>query len=299
MPVRPGWARHPLAINADHVFAALERGSTVELIATVEPDLIYCDAALPLHDALYDPSRKAFDFLPVRRDGRIVGLLRRAEMAAARPRAADPGMNFTVADAMQVLDESILISADAGLLTFISQADQQPSRLVIKGTRITGIVTISDLQKLPVRPVLFTLVTHVELLLSEVLRVRFGAGDGWLDALAGDRRSKIDGKWRKLHHSNMAVDRLVAAEFGDKSDALMRSMELPLPKNQARKELYAIEELRNSVTHAGDYALTPATALRTVEAVQLAQIWIERLERLLGELNQGALVTPGIAPPGP
>lgn len=281
IPHRAGWARHPLDRDAGSIITALERSATVELITTGEPDLVHCDAAMPLADALADPALGEFDYVPVRRDDRVAGLLRRAELAAAKPRGARPGLAFTVADAMQPLDESILISAEAGLLTFISHADRHPCRLVIKGSRIAGIVTISDLQKLAVRPVLFVLVTHVELLLLEVLRRRFRGTDDWVSALNPERCGKVENKWRKLRNGNMAIDRLSATEFGDKVDVLLRVFALDdIQQGQARRELVMIEELRNSVAHAGDYALTPTNALKTVETVRLAKEWVERLERL-------------------
>jgi hypothetical protein len=49
-------------------------------------------------------------------------------------------------------------------------SNQQPRRLVLEGTEIRGIVTLSDIQKLPVRIALFSLFIHFELLLTEHLR---------------------------------------------------------------------------------------------------------------------------------
>lgn len=68
----------------------------------------------------------------------------------------------------------MLISADSGILTYIERADEHEHtcRLVLYGDRLEGIVTLSDLQKLAVRPALFMLVTHVELLMARWIRGR-------------------------------------------------------------------------------------------------------------------------------
>lgn len=283
MPLsRSGWARHPLAVRFDDLVASLERGASVELIASCEPQLVYAAPSQLLDAILDDPAFAEFDSLPVRENDKVVGVLRRGELLAARPRQGKAGVHPTVGDYMVALDESILISAETGLLTFIADADRWPCRLLIKGTRIIGIVTIADLQKLPVRPVLFVLVTYVELLILEVLRARFGGDDVWMGALNPDRRGRVENKWRKLRNGNLAIDKLTATEFGDKVDVLLRTVRFPdIPPGPARRELVWIEELRNSVTHAGDYALTPANARKTVETVRAARLWIDRLGRIL------------------
>ncbi len=62
---------------------------------------------------------------------------------------------------MEPLSDANLISADAGILTFVMSADQAHCRLVVDGDRIDAIVTLSDLQKLSVRPAVFLLITLI------------------------------------------------------------------------------------------------------------------------------------------
>jgi len=51
---------------------------------------------------------------------------------------------------MQPLSEDNLIGADAGILAFVKMADRHSCRLVIAGSEITGLVSLSDVQQLPV-----------------------------------------------------------------------------------------------------------------------------------------------------
>ena len=48
-----------------------------------------------------------------------------------------------------------------------------PCRLVVSGTGIVGLVTLSDLQKLPVRAVLLALLTGLEISMSEAIEQVF------------------------------------------------------------------------------------------------------------------------------
>jgi hypothetical protein len=62
---------------------------------------------------------------------------------------------------MKRIDESILISGDVGILSFVEHADEHPCPLVVSGMKLDGIVTLSDLQKLTVRPSILFLITHL------------------------------------------------------------------------------------------------------------------------------------------
>ena len=64
-----------------------------------------------------------------------------------------------VSDVMRPLSEGNLLGADASILTFIRYADHQKCRLIVSGHEISGLVCLSDLQRLPVRAALFGLVT--------------------------------------------------------------------------------------------------------------------------------------------
>jgi hypothetical protein len=69
---------------------------------------------------------RPYDYLPVRSDDRIVGLLSLAEL---RPASTDPGL--LAEEAMSSLDQSILIASDSGVLRYIDEAEASPWRLVL------------------------------------------------------------------------------------------------------------------------------------------------------------------------
>ncbi|WP_287209273.1 hypothetical protein, partial [Mesorhizobium sp.] len=60
-----------------------------------------------------------------------------------------------ISESVIPLSEETLVGADASILDFIRDADQRPCRLVVSGRQIEGLVSISDMQKLPVRAALF------------------------------------------------------------------------------------------------------------------------------------------------
>ncbi len=266
------WAAPPLAVDTAEVLASIERGVTVTLIATFEPELFCCQQDDRIHDILINCELKTFDYLPVRGEERIVGLLPLLQLRAEK---IDHGQ---VVDQMMPLDERHLISGDVGILTFIEQAEEQPCWLVFRGTKIDGIVTLSDLQKLPIRPALFLLITHLELLMGEVLRRRFQKSDEWMETLSSGRKTKVREKWDQLNEENLAIDLISASDFCDKRTALLASGSPMISRNGDTKELKAIEKLRDSLAHSSDFALTQSNAFNTVSVVKSARRWVNHLQ---------------------
>lgn len=265
------WAAMPLGGDADSILSSLEQGLSVSLITTFDP--CCCDADDDLKETVRREDLREFDYLPVKENDEVAGLLHRAKYDT------EDAIGL-VKDAMCNLRGDLIISASAGILSYIVGAKERPCRLVLQGSKLNGIVTLSDFQKLPVRPALFLLITHVELLMAQWLRKEDLTEDKKvLENLCAERRKKVNDKWKGLKKRNLAIDILSATDFGDKVDLLQN---LGFPANDLEMtDLRLVEKLRNSVAHAGDYALSPDKAENTIKAVKYARDWIERLQNAL------------------
>ena len=270
--IRSRWSSGPLDGATDQALTAIEDGMPVALIASFP--LITCGTDDTLEEVLRRPDLAPFDHIPVKEDGSIVGLLDRIG-------AGDRGK--LVRDSMRSLHERMLISSTASLLTFIEDADRVPCRLVLRGRRIEGVVTLSDFQKLAVRPVLFSLITHLELLMAEWIR-RSASEEDWLASLKEDRRAKVLEKWAILGENDLAIDRLSCTEFCDKK-ALAVKLGAFASKGAAKANLGRIERLRDSVAHAGDYAIT-------AEAAKKVSVLVKAIRGLITELRLSLETSP-------
>jgi hypothetical protein len=199
---------------------------------------------------------------------------------------------------MSPLDQSILIASDSGVLRYIEEADASPCRLVLRHTQIAGIVTISDLQKLAVRPALFVLVTHLELLMATAIRARFQdrPDDDWLTLLEY-RRERVEDEWLKLKAGELEIDRIAATQFADKRQILVKSGLIRCSRSRAEREFGSIEGLRNGLAHANNYASTRESAHKTITAVKLARKWIAVFQEVL-DGQQGSHQGKSIDHPG-
>lgn len=265
---------HDAALDAGEsaMAAALERGFPVRLIGTFD-GLVTCRIDEPIDALRARADIGPFDQLPVLDAARIVGLLRRSRLLGA-------AAGGTVRDLFDRLDETMLIAADAGILAFLLQAKASPCRLILDGGRITGLVSRSDLQKLPVRSLLFHFVTHLELAMAAWIRRHLPDDKLWLGVLTPARRVAVEARYAQLAQARLAVDRLTATMFADKRAVLLRTADLPVSRNRAKEAFEQIEALRDAVAHIGDYALTQEAADRTIDTVALARFWIEALRSL-------------------
>ena len=148
-----------------------------------DADINCCAPDASVADVRDHPDLSAFDYIPVKEDGQYLGVLHRAE-------AAPEG---TVKDRMAPLHQRMLVAADMPILEFMDEMGHVPYGLVVEGTRIRGFVTPSDLLKLPVRVSVFALITHLEMVMAELITASLTT-DEWLGLLTDGRRAKVQQK---------------------------------------------------------------------------------------------------------
>jgi hypothetical protein len=259
--------------DQDAILSHLERSTPVRLMATIGT-FIAADASEPVAEAISRADRHRFDYLPVRKrtERPVVGLF------ARRGVGADGAAR--VRDVMQPLSSANVIAIDAPLLQFVLSADNNPCRLILDDTEICGLVTLSDIQRLPVRTALFSLFIHLELLLTEALRREIGPDRSPFDFLSGKRAEDAGERWETFKANSLDRDPYSALMFGDKKTIARKLRLCGVSAERIDKELNSIEtKLRNPIAHGADYALTEAAALDTVRVARLVKSWIGNLRR--------------------
>lgn len=247
------WASRPLGASASAFLAAVRSEVPVALIATPRADL-KCHPASRWQEIKRDPQFDDFDQVPLTgNDGEHIEAV------------------FVRRQGRAELREDMFMAADAPLISYLESADQGRFRFLLEDRSVSGLVTLSDIQKLPVYPVLFGVVIAVEMLLMEWIRTRCGANpDAWLDLLHTKQRNAIETHWDKARSQNLAIDRLSCASFGQELRAAA-GLGLFEGDDERRESLQALEELRHQVCHASEFALTPEQALKIPAQVRQAR----------------------------
>lgn len=196
-----------------------------------------------------------YSFIPVTDErGQFIGLFDAEPYFGTEPSSGNVRDNFTR------LSESFLIGANASILDFIRDADQKPCRLVVSGHQIEGLVSSSDMQRLPVRAALFALITGFEITILDVIRKKFRGERDWLRHLSEGRRSLILSKIEKAKSEDAFVDALLFTQLSDKFDIIQNGFSLKRSKTKLSGEFSKIRKLRDAVAHANDYASSPEKA---------------------------------------
>ena len=256
---------------------ALQRGLTVNLIATARASFATCALDETLSTVVARNRSAGFDFLPVLEPttGHIVGLI---EIA--------PFMKGNFPDArvdtrMRPLSEENLLGADATILMFVRDADRQKCRLIVSEHEISGLVSLSDLQRLPVRAALFGLVTYPEIVMASVIRQEFNGTEDWLSRLPDGRRRKLQDEIVRARKDDELVDALLFTQFVDKATIIYKSGQFLKEPDVFEQQYKKIQFLRDHLAHANDYAASPDAAVETCRTVRLIDQWNDHFLHLL------------------
>jgi hypothetical protein len=206
----------------------LNEGLRVRHIAAFP--LLTCSASDELAAVLARPDLVGIDQIPIADDGRIVSLWER------------------VGKRRRPLDDSLLVSADAPLWDFIHTVHEQPYRLVVEKTKIAGIVTWSDLLKVPVFVLAFSLLAELELAMNHRILKQY-KDDSWVRLLDTKAQDKIDYRRGKLEGENLTLPTIELADLWHKATVL-RGI-LGAGRN-FEAELDKVVKLRNDVDHVKD-----------------------------------------------
>lgn len=241
---------------------------TVDLVMTKRGSLTTCLASESVGSLVAKNDVDRFSYVPVERDGHICGLYNAERWFGKAP----PEPEALVGEDFEPLSEDQLIGADVSIQEFVLSAAERPARLVASGSEIVGLVCLADLHKLPVRAALFGLVTALEMVMADRIEAtspESGPVD-WLNLLSTKRRVKAEKKIVCLRKSDTFVSKILATEFVDKVDVIVKLGLLEGSKTSLRKEFREITRLRNALAHANLFAATKADAEkvpRTVEAI--------------------------------
>lgn len=264
------WATNECA--SDEQLNAVQDGLPIQLIATTRKGFSKCRFDEPVSAVVArDPG---YDHWPVEdAAGCIVGLL---DLRRLRGEAATVGF---VESWMRRLDETNLMGADASILCFVRSAHVHSCRLLLSGSEISGLVTVSDLHKLPVRVALFCLITHLEITMGNAIAQEGLPPEQWRERLSEGRKGRLLERIAEEKKKDIYISDLLLTEFCDKATIIRDSPCFGLSRNSFKKDMDQIQKLRNKVAHASEYAGDSIEVSWLSETVGKIEAWTERFAK--------------------
>jgi hypothetical protein len=264
-----------------HELERYQRALPVRLIATERSQFVVCKRDDTLGAIRERIAHDAFDHLPVVDEKeRIVGVL---DIRALGSMSHDA----RVRDCCIPIGEELLIGAEVSVLEFLEDADRRPFRFLVTRDGISGLVSLSDIQRLPVRAALFAIITQFEMAATRLIAEYFPQ-EGWMVSLSPGRREKIEDELRKATGDQNQVAPLLYTQIADKTDLLAliaRARGNEESKSALARKFDRIEKLRNALAHSNTLGVTRDDACAVVATVRDIKHWIDWIQVSIKEIG--------------
>jgi hypothetical protein len=159
-------------------------------------------------------------------------------------------------DRLRPFDESLLISDSTPLAEVVLGLAKSRRLFVRVLGAVGGIVTMSDLQKPPLRMWLFGMVTLIEMRISRLIE-QMCPGDSWKRHVSEGRLQKAEALLEERRRRNQSLELIDCLQISDKGQIIARNEEIRIltrftSRRQVEEAIKALESLRNNLAHSQD-----------------------------------------------
>ena len=242
-------------------------------VRDIYEDLEYCNVN---DDAMYIKNimeEKEFDVFGILKDNVLFGYIKQDELKE--------GLCEKYQNPFKPTE---LISDSTPLIELLSILHDQPRIFVLKCNRVVGIITHGDLQKAPVRMLLFGLISLLEMNLLRLIKSYY-PDDSWKGILSNGRIKQAENLLNTLKERNEGIDLADCLQFCDKRKIILNNQEIveriwQNDKNSLRNVLKGIQELRNKLAHSQDI-ITGSSLPETIKLIKQLESLLRKCEELI------------------
>jgi hypothetical protein len=207
--------------------------------------LVSFDASAPASEVSAFMSTRNFDVVGVRSEGVVVGFVEQSGLGGA-----------TCGAQIRSIETAMAISDAASFADVVLGLANSPRLFVRVLGSVGGIITMSDLQKPPVRMWLFGMITLIEMRATRLIELGC-QGDSWKQYLSESRLQKAQALLEERRRRNQALQLIDCLQFSDKGQIIARNEQIRrLTRMKSRREaeqaIKMLESLRNNLAHSQD-----------------------------------------------
>ena len=187
---------------------------------------------------------KNFDVIGVRTNGIINGYACRRDLTEGK-----------LSKYFKEFDPRELLPDTTSILEVLEVIIEFNHIFVLSFGRVAGIITRGDLQKVPIRMWLFSLISLIEMQMLRIIRERFPE-NSWDKLISTGRKEKVEELFMKRKKKNEEIDLLDCLEFCDKYTIISQTEDilekLQYDKNDFCTLLKNLRKLRDNLAHVQD-----------------------------------------------
>ena len=254
--------------NYQSLRSLFEKNITVNSISEVLDTCNVSDSARVIRDQMV---LKDYDVIGVEENGMVIGYVLRDDFGEG-----------TCQEYSRSFSPSELVSDSTPLLQTLFIFKNTERLFIIEGNRITKVVTLADLQKTPIRMLLFGVISLLEMHLYRIISNYF-AEDSWKNHLSTKRIELAEDLFLQRKARNEAIQLSDCLQLCDKRDIVLNEPSLREllgieSKSKGKDFFKKLENLRNNLAHSQD--------LNTLNSWNEMISLIEQTEKVLEECEK-------------
>jgi hypothetical protein len=207
--------------------------------------LVSFDASTAAAEVVALMGKRNFDVVGVRKEGIVIGYVERADLCVE-----------TCGENVRPISKATTISETASLADVVLSLTGSPRLFVKTLGAVGGIITMSDLQKPPVRMWVFGMITLMEMRVTRLIELKC-QGDSWRQFLSEGRLQKAEALLEERRRRNQDIELIDCLQISDKGQIIARNEDIRrMTKMQSRRQaeqtIRMLESLRNTLAHSQD-----------------------------------------------
>ena len=242
---------------------------------SIQEPLKYCFYGEPALKVQAELRRLDFDIAGIRssKDQPILEFVRTASL--------QNGNCEEVAESIKAAD---IIAESTPLIEVLNGLRDRTYFFILNGRQISGIITRADLQKPPVRILIFGIISLLEMHLTFLVRTHF-PDEKWRDVLKPKRIENAETILQNRKERNEEIDLTDCLQFADKRDLVLASREMRdhlglESKKGTQSVLRNIEKIRDKLAHSQDI-VSGTTWEELIDVVQKVEWMLQRSDDIV------------------
>lgn len=219
--------------------------------------------------------KKDYDVVGVRTNGIINGYAYKRDLAEGKL-----SKYFKEFDPCELLSDNTSIPEVLKVIIVFNHV------FILSFGRVAGIITRGDLQKVPIRMWLFSLISLIEMQMLRIIRKRFPE-NSWDKLISDGRNKKAKKFFRDNESKNEEIDLVDCLQFCDKYTIISKTEDLLEKLQYEKKEFCALlkelNNLRDNLAHMQD--IITANWPSIIKLSKEAEGFLKRCETINGVKN--------------
>ncbi len=219
---------------------------------------------------------KNYDIMPINEEGKVTSYVERELLEKEKQ----------IEPAVRQITTDVIVSADTCVSEMVDLFQRSRFFFVNKRNDLVGLVTYADLNKIPMRVLLFVLISQFEFLLLTLIK-KFYRKETWISKLALERQEKIKELYNEKRKHDTDISFEDCLNLGDMIELLECDSELRVfvgyaSLSSCKKECGYLDILRNNVMHPSNSLIKNYIGVKKLSSrIRRLHKSIERIRSIL------------------